>query len=290
VRDDPDRGGRVGIHPPRLPDPTAEAVEPVGHSRRGFLTRVAVGGAALAVGSQVVPVGGLLPTGAQEEDEVALEPHEVTVQLLASIALAASAAHRVAADQADVAETTVEVIRLFGSHHRSQAADFNALIPEEAVVEVPNATLLAEVTGALEGAGDEAATLGVLRDLAERIVATHLTAIEEAEATDEGTVKGVREQNDDRTIAAAMATVSQQAVVLALLGGQSVEDASPEVQTAEGALTIEAYPVTFPEEEGADAAAAEEAGDEAAPAEEEGSTTTAGDGEDADTTTTTTEG
>jgi hypothetical protein len=278
----------VGIHPPRLPDPTAEAVEPVGHSRRGFLTRVAVGGAALAVGSQVVPVGGLLPTGAQEEAELTLEPHEVTVQFLASVALAATAAHRVAAEQTDIAETTVEVIRLFGSHHRGQAAAFNALLPEEAAVEVPNATLLAEVTGALEGAGDEAATLGVLRDLAERIVATQLAAIEEAEASDEGSVKGVREQNDDRTIAAAMATVSQQAVVLALLGGQSVEDASPEVQSTEGALTVEDDPVTFPEEDGADAAAAD-AGTDAAPAEEEGSTTTAG-GEDADTTTTTTEG
>ncbi len=257
----------MGIHPPRLTDPTAEDVEPVGHSRRGFLTRVAVGGAALAVGSQVVPVGGLLPVGAQEDGEVALDADETTIQHLASVALAAAEAHRTAATVEGIPETTVEVIRSFGGHHRSQAAALNGLIPEDAEVTVPNETLLGEVTSALDGASGEAAVLAVLRDMTEQIVATHLAALE-----------SVEDQNDARPIAAAMATVSQHAVVLGVLGGESIETASPETQSTDGALTPEAYPVSFPEE----AAPAEEA-----PAEE-GTTTTAG--EDAETTTTTTEG
>jgi prolyl-tRNA editing enzyme YbaK/EbsC (Cys-tRNA(Pro) deacylase) len=257
----------VGIHPPRLPDPTAEAVEPVGHSRRGFLTRVAVGGAVLAVGTQVVPTGGLLPLGAQEDDPVVLDADETTVQFLASIALAAADAHRAGADVAGIPETTVEVIRSFGANHRSQAAAFNGVIPEEAEVTVPNETLLGEATAALAGADGEEAVLTVLRDMTEQIAATQLAALESGE-----------NQFDARTIAAALGTVSQQAVVLAVLGGESVEAATPATQTTDGALTVADYPVSFPDEEGAA---------EDAPAEE-GSTTTAG--EDADTTTTTTEG
>jgi hypothetical protein len=272
VRVDPDRGGRVGIHPPRLPDPTTEVVEPLGHSRRGFLARVAVGGAALAVGSQVVPVGGILPLGAQEEDEVALDADETTVQHLASVALAAAEAHRTGAEAEGLSESTVEVIRSFGGHHRSQAAALNGLIPEEALVEVPNETLLDEVTSALAGASGEEAVLAVLRDMSEQVVATHLAALE-----------SVEDQNVAAPIAAAMATVSQHAVVLAVLGGESAEAASPETQSTEGALTPSSHPVSFPEED----AAAEDAPAGDAPAEE-GSTTTAG--EDAETTTTTTEG
>jgi hypothetical protein len=258
----------VGIHPPRLPVPTAEGVEPFGHSRRGFLARVAVGGAALAVGSQVVPTGGLLPVGAQEEGEVALDADEVIVQHLASVALAAADAHRAAADAAGIAEPTVEVIRAFGGHHRSQAAALNALIPEEVLVEVPNPTLLAEVTAGLEGASGEAAVLAVLRDMSEQIVATHLAALE-----------SIEDQNDAATIAAAMGTISQHAVVLGELGGDSVESVSPEVQTTDGALTPASHPV---------ATAEEAAAEEAAPADGETTTTTAGG--DAETTTTTTEG
>jgi hypothetical protein len=250
----------VGIDPPRLPDPTAEAV---GHSRRGFLTRVAVGGAVLAVGSQVVPTGGLLPLGAQEDDTVALDADETTLQFLASVALAAADAHRAGAEVAGIEETTVEVIRSFGANHRTQAGALNALIPEDALVTVPNEALLSEATAALAGAGDEVAVLGVLRDMTEQIAATHLAALE-----------SVEDQNDAGVIAAALGTVSQQATVLAVLGGDSVEAASPATQTTEGALTPAEYPVSFPDEE--------------APAEEEGTTTTAG--EDADTTTTTTEG
>jgi hypothetical protein len=260
----------VGTHPPRLPDPTAEAVEPLGHSRRGFLARVAVGGAVLAVGSQVVPTGGLLPLGAQEDDTVALDADETTLQHLASIALAAAAAHRAGAEVAGIQETNVEVIRSFGDHHRRQAAALNGLIPEEALVEVPNETLLSEVTAALEGA-DEVAALAALKDMTEKIAATHLAALE-----------SVEDQNDARTIAAALGTVSQHAVVLGVLGGESVEAASPETQSTDGALTPSAYPVTFAEEE--DAAA-----DGEVPSQGDSSTTTTA-GDDADATTTTTEG
>lgn len=256
----------MGIHPPRLPDPTAQVVEPLGHSRRGFLTRVAVGGAALAVGSQVVPVGGLLPLGAQE-GEVALDADETTIQFLASLALAAAEAHRAGAAVEGIPESTVEVIRSFGAHHRTQAAALNSLIPVEALVEVPNATLVDEATSALAAASGAPAVLGVLRDVTEQIVATHLAALE-----------SIEDQNNAAPIAAAMGTVSQHAVVLGVLGGETAEATSPATQTTDGALTPADYPVSFPDEE---------APVEEAPAEE-GTTTTAG--EDADTTTTTTEG
>lgn len=262
----------MGIHPPRLPDPTAPEADRVGHSRRGFLARVAVGGAALAVGSQVVPVGGLLPLGAQEgDDEVAeLSEAAVQIQLLASLALGAAAVHRAAAEVTGVPEPSVEVIRSFGAQHGSQGAALNALLPAEAVA-VANETLVTEGSAAVQG-GAAPAVLAALRDQAEQLAATHLAALEVIE-----------DQNDAQVVVRTFATISQQAVVLGSLAGEPTEAVVIETQTTDGALTAASHPVTT---EAEDEAAAEAEGTEAGGSDGESTTTSATEG-GADTTTTT---
>lgn len=271
----------MGIHP-RLPglisdrEPGDELVgtpigsETPGPSRRGFLARIAAGGAALTVGSQLLPLGTLIGAQEGEEDAVEREGDDAIVAFLASVALAGSTAYSAAisSQNALVSEPVVEILRQFGAHHRRQAAGLNSLI--EVPVEEPNATLLAEQEQVIEQAADQAALLTALQELEQAVAATHLAALGELEA-----------QADAALVARALPVCAQQATVLGSFLDQPLEELVPESQTTDGALTEADYPLDA----------------EAAPAED-GSTTTTSDGstttegaepEGDDSTTTTTE-
>lgn len=262
-----------------LTPPSDPAVESDA-TRRAFLKKVAIGGAAAAIGTQVLPLrgfaqeegengeggGGDDPTSDttapgtesdSEEPAVELTPDEERVTFLAGIGLAAAAAYRAATgdeatDEEDeeedatpssttttlppitvppLAEPVVEVLRVFGSHHSQQATGLNGLLTT--LVEAPNGSLLAEVRGDLGTATDEAAVLGILRDLEERIAATHLQAIADLE-----------DVNDAKLVATALPVVSQHAVVLGRAGATPtpLEELIPEEQTADGALDEATYP------------------------------------------------
>jgi hypothetical protein len=225
--------------------------------RRSFLKKVAVGGAVVAVGTQIGPLRAFAQEGGGGgEEEVELTLDQELLSFLAGVAHAASLSFRAATgdepeedEEEDteaeepttplpeisvvpLAEPIVEVLREFGAQHAGQAAGLGSLLPEP--VAVPNATLLVEVRSQLDGAADQTAVLGVLRDLDERIAATHLAALAQ-----------LGDVNDAKVVAAALPVVGQQAVVLGSLATPPVEiDALvPVEQSTEGALTPEAYPV-----------------------------------------------
>lgn len=259
----------MGIHP-RLPGLTsdrepAEALPaPVlaadaGESRRAFLAKVALGGAALTIGSQLVPATRLLPvSGAQEEGGEALDADETLVEFLVSIGLAGSEAYRAAvASSTPLPEPTVELLEVFGSHHADQAAALLALLPEGYEV-VANPGLVEAQTEALGAAGDPAAVLTVLRDLEDVVAATHFAALGALES-----------QPDAAAVGSALPVVAQHATVLSTLIDAEVDAVLPPLQTEEGALDPADYPLGDP--------AAEE-GEGATPSSEGNTTTTANDG------------
>lgn len=239
----------MGTHPPRLPDLTDEIAPgdpglPLGGpaSRRGFLKRVAVGGAVLAVGSQVVPVGGLVPgAAAQEGDDegVTPNPDEEQVILLAGVALAMAQAFTAAESASGLTEDVLATLRTLGAHAGSQASALNGLLPEViGTVTAPNQALADEATSALEGA-DQAAALGALADLQDRLGATYLAAL--------GQISDI---NDARLVASLVPVPGQTAALLRTLADPTVDPASlvPEELTTEGALTPADYPPPAPGE------------------------------------------
>ncbi|HEX7131762.1 MAG TPA: twin-arginine translocation signal domain-containing protein [Iamia sp.] len=237
-------------------------------TRRAFLKKVAIGGAAAAIGTQVLPLRVLAQEGEDTEPAVELTPDEERVGFLAGIALAGAVVYRAATgdevsedDDEDeesttapssttttlppitvppLAEPVVEVLRVFGSHHSQQAVALNALLTT--AVTAPNGTLVAEVRDALDSSADETAVLTILRDLEERIAATHLQAIADLE-----------DVNDAKLVATALPVVSQHAVVLGMVGPTPapLEEIVPEEQTTDAALDEGTYPAdgtTAPED------------------------------------------
>ncbi|WCO65659.1 twin-arginine translocation signal domain-containing protein [Iamia majanohamensis] len=231
----------MGTSPPRLPDQTdtaADVDEPAGTSRRRFLTRAAAGGAVLVAGSQLVP-GGLLPAAAQDEggaddedQDAELSSDEELVAHLASLCLAAARAFGLAVDPetSPLSEPVAEVVRQLGAFHTGQAAALNELLP--VAVENTNSTLDQELSRQVAGAStDQDALLGVLRDLEEDLAATQYVML-----------GAIDDQNDARTIAQILPVTGQEVVVLGTLAGAPFGELVPAEQTAEGSLSLAAYP------------------------------------------------
>lgn len=239
----------MGTHPPRLPDltdeiATGDARRPQGDdaSRRGFLKKVAVGGAVLAVGSQVVPVGGLVPGASGQEDEegVTPNPDEEQIIFLAGIALASAEAFSAAEATTGLSEDVLAALRSQGAHSSSQASDLNGLLPEViGTVTAPNQALVDEATSALEGA-DQVAALNALADVQDRVGATYLAALGQ-----------IGDINDARLVASLVPVPGQTATLLRTLADPAVDPASlvPETLTTEGALTPAEYPPPAPGDE-----------------------------------------
>lgn len=248
----------MGTSPPRLPvlsdrtapDPT-DGLTLDGSARRRFLTRVAVGGAVLAAGTQLVPLTRFVPVaGAQEEDggegEAAaggeLSEDETQVAFLAGLALACTEGYAIATDptSSPLPEPVLEVVRTFGRHHSGQAAGLNVRLPT--AVEEPNGTLLAELQDTLGAIGDPVEMLTALGDLEASVAATHFNAI--------GTIA---DANDAQVVAATLPVVAQHAVVLGILAGVDASELIPDAQSGDGALSASAYPAAAPEgDEGPD--------------------------------------
>lgn len=273
----------MGIHP-RLPGLTTDrdpgpavtaALADDGSSRRAFLTKVALGGAALTVGSQLVPATRLIPlSGAQEESEVTLDADETQARFLASIALAANQAYRAALARSGrpLPEPVAEVVRAFGAHHDRQAATLVTLLPDTVTLDtIPaNAAFLAEQTAAVEGAGSTDEVLGALRSLEEAVAATQFAAV--------GTLES---QDDARLVATLVPVCAQQATVLGTLAGQGLAEVLPEAQDDAAALDPAAYPVGEVETESdapGDTAPTTGPGGDGAEGDGEGGTGQTGDG------------
>ncbi len=269
-----------------LTPPSDPAVESDA-TRRAFLKKVALGGAAAAIGTQVLPLRAFAQEEEEESDQdgdgagpddptsettepgtqgeseepVELTPDEERITFLAGIGLAAATIYRAATgDEATdeeeedgeestttapssttttlppitvppLSEPVVEVLRAFGSHHSQQSTGLNTLLTT--AVDAANPGLVTEVRDALGAAADEAAVLDVLRDLEERIAATHLQAIADLE-----------DANDAQLVATALPVVGQHVVVLGQVGATPapLDELVPEAQTTDGALDEATYP------------------------------------------------
>jgi hypothetical protein len=204
----------------------------VATSRRRFVRNVGVGAAALGA---VAVAGGALASvaSAQTESEPPdLEPADVDlVRWLQSLSIAAEEGLATAADATFLQSSDTNTLRGFSRHHRDQAAALGALLPEEEVVETANARLLTELDDDIAGATSRAALLGVVQQFEERLAATMLAAVGEAELF---VVAGV--------IASAAPVVGQQAAALGSVAGQPIADWLPPFVTTEGAYSQAAYP------------------------------------------------
>jgi hypothetical protein len=262
----------VGIHP-RLPGLTsdrepAEALPALavdaGDSRRAFLTKVAVGGAALTLGSQLVPATRLLPVSGAQEEEIALTADEELVEFLVSLGMAVAEVYKaaVAGTANALPEPTVELAQAFGNHHTQQASALLLGVLPEGHAVVANPSIVTEQTDLLDTASDTTGVLTALRDLEDRVAATHFAAIASLES-----------QVDARLVATALPVVAQHAAVLSTLITDDLDVVLPETQTDEGAFVAADHPLGDPEAEteggGAPSSESEGGGD---------TTTTANDG------------
>lgn len=140
-----------------------------GPGRRAFLRKAAVGGAAVAFGSALVPVQSLLPgAGAQGLTDVDIAVFAESVELAAVAAYTAGAPL--------LSPEVLPVAELFLGHHQEHAAAF-ASLAGDAATGAPNAALVAALTPTIEGLSDEAGVLAFAKAVENQAVATYAFAL-----------------------------------------------------------------------------------------------------------------
>lgn len=171
-------------------------------ARRSFLKRAAQGGA-IAFGATLVPVAAMAEaafaqttpgstpgttTGATTtsgstgaKDESGLDSGDLAIVLFGqSVELAAVQAYTVALSKGLLTSATEETARVFRRHHAEHAAALATFAPD-AVVENPNAKLLAELGPKVQGATTVQALAEVLMDIEDGAAATYQFAMGEIE-------------------------------------------------------------------------------------------------------------
>ncbi|MEO6988260.1 MAG: ferritin-like domain-containing protein [Aquihabitans sp.] len=176
-------------------------------NRRTFLTRAAMGGALVAVGT-VGPLGRLLPVAAQdggspEEPADGKLDDNAAGETLAPIELAAVKAYEAALADGKLDSDWSAVGRQFQRHHLVAADALTGLI-DSGATPVADPTIQLGTVAAISGTSDQQTILDALSEMETAIAATHLWALESV--TDKITAK---------TIGQFLAVESQQAVFLA---------------------------------------------------------------------------
>lgn len=171
-------------------------------ARRSFLKRAATGGA-IAFGATLVPVSALADaalaqttpgstpgttakpatTGAASgsKDDSGLDPGDLAIVLFAqSVELAAVAAYDLALGKGVLQSGVEETARVFRRHHADHARALSTFTPD-AVVETPNAKLVAELGPKVQGATTVEAIAEVLMGIEDGAAATYQFAMGEIE-------------------------------------------------------------------------------------------------------------
>lgn len=179
------------------------------NGRRSFLTKAAVGGTALTVGSALVPISRLLPRAYAQG-----APSDVDIAVFAeSVELAAVEAYKAGAPL--LSAEVLPVAELFLSHHQDHAGAFGALAGD-AATGAPNAALLEALGPTIAGLKTQEDVLGFAQTVENQAVATYafaLTALT-LEAAYQGT-------------ATILPVESAHAVALGLALGQAPGDQFP---------------------------------------------------------------
>lgn len=208
-------------------------------SRRSFLGRVGLGGAAIAVGGLAIPVFSGVASAA--EDYTPADPDVELAVFAWSLELTAVAAYRLA-ETSKLADTQlVEVFGMFGRHHADHADAFKELLKTVKPAKVGGTTSTTTEAVAIQQLVDtlgpqiqDAATiddlLTTLQSVEEGAAATYLLALENLQ---------------DVVMAEAAAKIlpveSQHAVVLSQALGQPIADYVPSFQSTAAAFDPTAY-------------------------------------------------
>lgn len=196
-------------------------------TRRAFLTRAAIGGAVTA-GALALPVSAVVTrAGAQAATDRGDLLDEPFAAFAAPLELAAIQAYNVAITGGLLdADWTAQAL-VFQSHHQEVAAAITAMGDESAAAPVADAELSKTTNDAIRAAGDQKAVLLALADLEETLAATHLSALAR-----------LQEVSTAKSVTQVLAVEGQQAALLAVAGGSSVDSVTPATNSGDAAITI----------------------------------------------------
>ncbi len=194
-------------------------------TRRGFLTRAALGGAVVTAGAVAGPFGRLVPlagaqgggSGGDAIDDVAL------LEFAGPLEKAAVLAYQAALDNGSLDEEWTELARQFQSNHRD-AADALVANAGEGEEPAPSEELLTRFATPLAGA-DAPTTLRTLSEMEDLLATTHL-----------GALASIPDPVSSRAVAQVLAVESQQAVLLGRAAGIGLDELTPAVAPTEGGL------------------------------------------------------
>ena len=213
--------------------PTGVEAGPPVNSRRRFVRNLGVGAAALGAAAVAGPAlaqsaaaqdaGGEVPDLPSGDVEIA--------RFLQGLELACADAYTSAEVNPLVDSPTAQTFRTYSSHHATAADTLGGLLPDTEQATGPNATLLAELSGTLQGAADQNAVLTAMSDLESRMAATQLRDVALVESFLVA-----------RQIAKIQPVEAQQSAMLAAAAGAPVSEWMPEMDTTDGALEAAQYP------------------------------------------------
>lgn len=204
-----------------------ETSRKLGASRRHFIRTAGLGGAALTLGSALVPMSRLMPAawaqGQISDGDLAA--------FAESVELAAVAAYGAAGETGLLDPAVLDVANTFAGHHQEHAGAFAGVAGDAATGEANQAVL--DVFAPLIGdAADQAALLQIAQDLENGAASTYFFSL------------GILQ---DPTNAVAVATIlpveAQHAVVLGQALGQDLGEYVPSFENQETALNPADYPV-----------------------------------------------
>lgn len=213
----------------QLPAELAERHRPTAVGRRGLLRTLA--GGAVTLGGAAVALTRLLGNPAAGQDLDAPPPALDTARFTASIELAAAAIYDGAGASGVLRAPLVDLCGRFAGHHRDHAGAFNALLPAQHRISAPNAAAMSTFAPQLQAVDDPDQLIGLLLGLEEAAMATYLTAV--SVAAPPGEIDAA---------AAILPVEAQHAVALATILG-TCDDVLREVERAEGAMTLAAFPI-----------------------------------------------
>ena len=196
-------------------------------SRRRFLRNAGLGGAALTVGSSLLPVSRFLPAAwAQDEmDDADLAAFAQSTEL------AAVAAYEAAAGRNLLDRPVEQVATMFAGHHEEHAAAF-AGVAGDAATDEPNQKIIDEFGPKIEDAEDQAGLLEIAKSLEEAAAATYYFSL------------GVLQDPENALAVATILPIeAQHAVVLGQALDQELEEYVPSFENQENALDPAEYPI-----------------------------------------------
>ena len=192
--------------------------EVVPTTRRTFLTRAALAGALVTVGT-AGPLTRLLPVaGAQDALGAAPELDDATFAAFAlPLEMAAVQAYQAALDGGTLGDEGPTALD-FQTHHQAVVDVLTTLLAEDATPPAPDSLITSSTVASLRTATAKAEVLTTLAELEDVLAATHLYAL-----------GGLVEASTAKVVAQVLAVESQHAVYLGRAGGGDLATLTPAV-------------------------------------------------------------